>query len=182
MYAIFLYFAFGTVTVINSWDHDEDYKPMVKLDKITLPFSNRRDSFRRTDAFWHVCRTTQQQFESAMLFRVSVTKGRESKSFRARYRPTLAPNNVTNSCVEKMCKNTPYRKWACVCLCLVSHTRCTTYSKYHSIAKRKREKREFSKFTNVSSRKLRETERYACKCPFNLKMMSHSRWIAWLLS
>lgn len=99
LYANFFHFTFGTVTVINSWDHDEDYKPMVKLDKIALPFSNRIDSFRRRR--FMAC----LPYNAAAVCRVSVTKGRESKSFRARYRPTS--NNVTNSCVEKMCKKHP---------------------------------------------------------------------------
>lgn len=141
LYAIFLlYFALGTVTVINSWDHDEDYTPMVKLDKITLPFSNRRDSFRRRR--FMAC----LPYNAAAVWIGDVVpceraEGERVESFRARYRPTLALRITSLTAVWKRCaKNTPYRNWACVCLCLVSHTRCTMWLKISQRSKARERK------------------------------------------
>lgn len=61
---------------------------------------------------------------------------------------------------KSFAKNTPYRNWACVYLCLVSHTRCTRCgSKYYGVTMAKRVQQIYH--SNIERVIGRETERNA---------------------
>lgn len=95
--------------VINSWDHDEDCTPMMKLDKVTLLFSNRRDSFQPKTLYARIQCDCSGNSSRTKIQRINrATKGRRKAHWMLSIQRPLNTKNVTNSCAWKsFAKNTP---------------------------------------------------------------------------